>query len=87
MGGVAPHTPKRRLIRRLLVHGMCDFENEIKTAVRDYIADFFSAHSFKAFLLTVCAYSKTERKPLLNLRCGNVNRPVVIQSVAWESPK
>ena len=42
---------------------MCDFENEIKTTVRDYIADFFNAHSFKAFLLTVCAYSKTERKP------------------------
>ena len=42
---------------------MCDFENEIKTAVRDYIADFFNANSFKAFLLTVCAYSKTEREP------------------------
>ena len=42
---------------------MCDFENEIKTAVRDYIADFFNAHSFKAFLLTVCAYSKTEHEP------------------------
>ena len=60
--GCAPH-PKRKIVRRLLVHGMCDFENEIKTAVRDYIADFFNAHSFEAYLYTVCAYSKTEREP------------------------
>ena len=63
------------LIRRLLVHGMCDFENEIKTTVRDYIADFFNAHLFKAFLYNYSALSQTEHEPLLNLRCGNVNRP------------
>ena len=34
-----------------------------ETAVRDYIADFFNAHSFEAYLYTVCAYSKTEHEP------------------------
>ena len=42
---------------------MCDFENEIKTAVRDYIADFFNAHSFKAFLYNYSAFLKTEHEP------------------------
>ena len=32
MGGVAPHTPKRRLVRRLLVHGICPFEDETRAA-------------------------------------------------------
>ena len=87
MGGVTPHTPKRKIVRRLLVHGMCDFENEIKTAVRDYIADFFNAHSFKAFLLTVCAYSKTEHEPqggepLLKRRCGESNKQSFLLNTA-----
>ena len=87
MGGVTPHTPKRKIVRRLLVHGMCDFENEIKTAVRDYIADFFNAHSFKAFLLTVYAYSKTEHEPqggepLLKRRCGESNKQSLLLGAA-----
>ncbi len=57
-----PH-PKRKLIRSLLVHGMCDFEDEIKTAVRELAERTFDEHSFKAYLLTVCAYSKTEHEP------------------------
>ena len=86
-----PH-PKRKLVRRLLINGMCNFEDEIKTAVRDYIADFFNAHLFKAFLYNYSALSQTEHEPqggepLLKLRGGSVNRPVVIQSIAWESPK
>ena len=44
-------------------------------------------HLFEDYLYTECATSKTEREPLLKLRCGNVNRPVVIQSEAWESHK
>ena len=44
-------------------------------------------HLFEDYLYTECATSKTEREPSLKLRCGNVNRPVVIQSEAWESHK
>ncbi len=42
---------------------MCGFKDEIKTIVRDYIADFFNAHSFEAHLLMLCVYSKTEHEP------------------------
>ncbi len=58
----APH-PKRTLIRRLLIHGMCDFKDEIKTAVRELAERTFNGHLFKAYLLTVCAYSKTKHEP------------------------
>ena len=44
-------------------------------------------HLFEDYLYTECVTSNTEREPLLKLRCGNVNRPVVIQSEAWESHK
>ena len=57
-----PH-PKRKLVRRLLINGMCNFEDEIKTTVRDYIADFFNAHLFKAFLYNYSVLSQTEHEP------------------------
>ena len=57
-----PH-PKRKLVRRLLINGMRDFEDKIKTAVRDYIADFFNAHLFKAFLYNYSALSQTKHEP------------------------
>ena len=71
---------------------MYNFEDKIKTAVRELAERTFNGHLFKAYLLTVCAYSKTKHEPqggepLLKLRGGSVNRPVVIQSIAWESPK
>ena len=52
----------------------------------------FNEHSYEVYLEAECAYSKTEHEPqggepLLKLRGGSVNRPVVIQSIAWESPK
>ena len=51
-----------------------------KTAVRELAKRTFDEHSFKVFLLTVCAYSQTELepqggKPLLKRRFGKVNRP------------
>ena len=42
---------------------MCNFEDEIKTTVRDYIADFFNEHLFKAFLYNYSALSQTEHEP------------------------
>ena len=42
---------------------MCIFEDEIKTTVRDYIADFFNEHLFKAFLYNYSALSQTEHEP------------------------
>ena len=53
----------RKLVRRLLVHGMCIFEDEIKTAVRELVERTSNGHSFEAYLLTVCAILKTEREP------------------------
>ena len=53
----------RTLIRRLLVHGICNFEDGIKTAVRELVERTFNGHLFKAYLLTVCAYSKTKHEP------------------------
>ena len=80
MGGVAPHTPKRRLIRSLLVHGICNFEDEVKTAVRELAERTSNGHSFEAYLLTERVNSQTEHEPqggepLLKRRCGKVNRP------------
>ena len=76
--GYAPH-PETKNCSKTTRTRNGDFEDEIKTAVRDYIADFFNAHSFKAFLLTVCAYSKAEHEPqggepLLKRRCGESNK-------------
>ena len=54
---------------------MCQFADEIKTAVRELAERTFDEHSFEAYLLTECAYSQTEHEPLLKRRCGKVNRP------------
>ena len=56
--GYTPH-PKRKLIRNLLLHEMCDFEDEIKTTVRELAERTFDEHSLEAYLYTVCVYSKT----------------------------
>ena len=42
---------------------MYNFEDEIKTAVRELAERTFNGHLFKAYLLTVCAYSKTKHEP------------------------
>ena len=42
---------------------MNNFEDEIKTAVRELAERTFNGHLFKAYLLTVCAYSKTKHEP------------------------
>ena len=57
-----PH-PKRKLVRSLLVNGMCDFEDEVKTAVRELAERTFDEHSFKVFLYNYSAFSKTEHEP------------------------
>ena len=53
----------RKLVRRLLVHGMCIFEDEIKTAVRELVERTSNGHSFEAYLLTECVNSQTEHEP------------------------
>ncbi len=70
----------RTLIRRLLVHGICNFEDGIKTAVRELVERTFNEHSFKAYSYNYSALSQTEHEPqggepLLKRRCGKVNRP------------
>ena len=42
---------------------MCQFADEIKTAVRELAERTFDEHSFEAYLLTECAYSQTEHEP------------------------
>ncbi len=69
----------RTLIRRLLINEMCLFADEIKTAVRELAERTSNEHSFEAYLLTECAYSKTEHEPqggepLLKRRCGESNK-------------
>ena len=53
----------RTLIRRLLIHRMCDFEDEIKTAVRELVERTFNGHSFEASLYYYSALSQTEHEP------------------------
>ena len=53
----------RTLIRRLLVHGICNFEDGIKTAVRELVERTFNEHSFKAYLYNYSALSQTEHEP------------------------
>ena len=48
----------RTLIRRLLVHGICNFEDGIKTAVRELVERTFNEHSFKAYLYNYSALSQ-----------------------------
>ena len=45
---------------------MCDFEDEIKTAVRELAERTFNGHSFEAFLYYYSARSQTEHEP----QCG-----------------
>ena len=71
---------KWKLIRSLLVHEICNFEDEIKTVVRELAERTFNENSYEAFLYYYPTHSKTEHEPqggepLLKLRCGNVNRP------------
>ena len=58
--GYTPH-PKRKIVQRLLVHGMCDFEDGTRAARRRAIAQ-----------------NGVAAKSIAH---------IVIQSVAWESPK
>ena len=53
----------RKLVRRLLVHGMCLFEDEIKTAVRELAERTSNGHSFEAYLYNYSAFSQTEHEP------------------------
>ena len=57
-----PH-PKRKLIRRLLVHGICPFEDEIKPPSALLAERTFNAHLFEAYLYNYSAFSKTEHEP------------------------
>ena len=57
-----PH-PKRKLIRSLLIHGMCSFEDVIKNAIRELAERTYNEHLFKAFLYDYFALSKTEHEP------------------------
>ncbi len=48
----------------MLINGMCQFADEIKTAVRELAErTFFNVHLFEAYLYTVFAHSKTEHEP------------------------
>ena len=54
---------------------MCDFEDEVKTTVRELAERTFDEHSFKVFLYNYSTFSKTEHEPqggdpLLKRRCG-----------------
>ena len=53
----------RKLVRRLLVHGMCDFEDEIKTAVREALLKRRYGESKKRSLLldTALVFAITNR--------------------------
>ncbi len=42
---------------------MCDFEDGIKTAVRELAERTPNGHSFEAYLLTLCVTSKAELEP------------------------
>ena len=42
---------------------MCDFEDEVKTAVRELAERTFNVHLFKAYLCNYYALSKTEHEP------------------------
>jgi len=53
----------RTHIRRLLIHEICSFKDEMKTAVRELAERTSNEHSFEAYLLTECANSKTEHEP------------------------
>ena len=64
-----PH-PKRKLIRRLLVHGICPFEDEIKPPCANLQSELFNEHSFKVFLYNYSAFSKTKREPQRRLEKG-----------------
>jgi len=59
----------------------------MKTAVRELAERTNNAHSFKAYLLTECAYSQTEREPqggdpLLKLHCGESNKRSLLLDTA-----
>ena len=42
---------------------MCDFEDEVKTTVRELAERTFDEHSFKVFLYNYSTFSKTEHEP------------------------
>ena len=42
---------------------MCDFEDGIKTAVRELAERTPNGHSFEAYLYNYSAFSKTEHEP------------------------
>ena len=54
----------RTLIRSLLIHGICPFEDGTRVAGRRVPRSAeLVAHSFEAYLLTEFALSKTEHEP------------------------
>jgi len=42
---------------------MCQFADEMKTAVRELAERTSNGHSFEAYLYTICANSQTEHEP------------------------
>ena len=58
-----------------------------ETAVRELAERTFNEHLFKAYFLTVCAYSQTEHEPqggepLLKRRCGESNKQSLLLDTA-----
>ena len=57
-----PH-PKRKLIRSVLINGICLFEDEMKPPSALLAERTFNVHLFKAFLYNYSVLSKTEHEP------------------------
>ncbi len=77
----------RKLVRRLLVHGMCDFEDEIKTAVREALLKRRCGESKKRSLLldTALVFAITNRaSPLYSQKkTGKNSNHNFVRVLAW----
>ena len=86
-GVLCTQADKCSLVRSVLINGMCDFEDEVKTTVRELAERTFDEHSFKVFLYNYSTFSKTEHEPqggdpLLKRRCGGSNKRSLLLSTA-----
>ena len=77
----------RKLVRRLLVHGMCLFEDEIKTAVREALLKRRCGESKKRSLLldTALIFAITNRaSPLYSQKkTGKNSNHNSVRVLAW----